>query len=292
MLRIYISTLRLSDSVVETGGHCEESDVLALAPAGRLQTVQTVRHSLEVAMETAQTADYALQVLDLLEHQDGRSIAEIATHLELSRSVAQRVVVTLHKRAMVIRSEDGRYWLGPALIRLAANLPHPLAALAQAQVDELGSATGETVVLAVPVADSAEVVLARPGDAGQLRVEYEVGFTHALVRGASGLAMLAFLSPDARARIGGADLSETLDTIRTAGFARTAGQLRPHMEGLAVPIRHAGSVLGSLALVVPTTRAESLTALLPDLIRAAAGIEAACDDHPGAVAALSEGGRR
>ncbi len=224
-------------------------------------------------MEIAQTADYGLRILDLLEVEDGLSIADLAGRLEVSRSVAQRVVTTLHRRTLVTKADNSRYVLGPALIQLAQSLPHPLAAAAAEALENLSTRTGETVVLAVPVLDEAVVVSSIAGRTGQLRVEYEVGFRHPLVRGASGLAMLAFMEGE---HVGGGDaaLLAALDGIRADGIANTAGQLRDHMVGMGVPIRQEGAVLGSVAIVAPSTRQHDVQRHAAALRETAAQIEA------------------
>lgn len=223
-------------------------------------------------MEIAQTADYALRVLDALDGRDNRTVAELAKELDVSRSVAQRVIMTLHRRGMVIKTDGGRYALGPALIHLAENLPHPLAAAGQSVIDELSQRTGETVVITVPIVDDAVVVASCPGRRGQLRVEYETGFRHPLVRGASGIAILAFLPEKARRALAGPGFEEKLSAVRESGIARTSGQIREYMVGMAAPIRD-DRVIGSVAIISPSTREKNLDELADPLRAAAQEIE-------------------
>ncbi|HWH25117.1 MAG TPA: helix-turn-helix domain-containing protein [Pseudolysinimonas sp.] len=218
-------------------------------------------------MEIAQTADYAVSVLLTLESHGPQTIAEIATRLDLSRSVAQRIVVTLHRRALVMRGQDGRYDLGAALIKLAAELPHELAVTARPMVRALAESSGETVVVAVAEGDEAVVVARHTGNAGPLRIEYQIGFRHSLGRGASGLAILAYLSPQRRQKLGLVVDDSVLDQVAVKGFAKTESELQDHMVGLAAPIVDGeGGVIASLAIVAPAGRAENLERFVPALM--------------------------
>ncbi|WP_350351661.1 helix-turn-helix domain-containing protein [Microbacterium sp. A8/3-1] len=210
-------------------------------------------------METAQTADYALSILLALEERPDQTISELAVSLDLSRSVAQRIVVTLHNRAFVIRGRDARYSLGPALIEISASLPHQLAIAARPYLKDLAQSTGEMIVLAVPEGDEAVVIARRSGNSSPVRVEYEVGFRHPLWQGASGVSILANLDTVRRRKLGSPAGQIDVEAIRAQGFARTSGQLREHMEGLAVPIMsEREGVVGSIAVVAPTVRSSDL----------------------------------
>jgi DNA-binding IclR family transcriptional regulator len=60
-------------------------------------------------------------------------------------------------------------------------------------MQELASATGETVVLSVPDHLEAVAIEQVPGRRHPLRVEYDLGSRRPITKGASGRAMLAFL---------------------------------------------------------------------------------------------------
>lgn len=217
-------------------------------------------------METAQTADYALRALLVLERKKIASVAALAAELSISRTVAQRVLATLHDRAFVTRDVYGRYRLGPALLSISRTLPHELAVIARPLMRTLSARVRETIILAVQDSQEAVVVAAEAGNRGTLRVEYEVGFRQPMHRGASGLVILAHAASVGTAqsvrKIDGA----TLARVREQGYARTEGQVREGMVGYAVPIftpTHA--VLGSLGVVVPAARADSASGIVPEL---------------------------
>lgn len=219
-------------------------------------------------METAQTADYALLVLLELERRDGQTASEISHGLGVSRNVAQRVLVTLRSRAMVVRNDDGAYLLGPKLIALGRNVPHALAFVARAILRDLSDLVGETVVLAARSGDEAEVVAAHAGVAGPLRIDYETGFRHPLATGASGIAILAYSEPEVGSRLLPSN-DQRLGAVRSRGYASTSGEIRADMAGLAVPIFSAEHLVGSLAIISPLNRSARALDSLPGLLAAA-----------------------
>lgn len=234
-------------------------------------------------METAQTAGYALlALLELERHQRergdesnvGLSVTDLARGLKLNRAVVQRVVATLHRRALLTRCIDGKYVLGPGLINLGQGIPHELAHLSKLSLLDISESMEEMIVLSVPDGDESVVVARQNGNRGPLRIEYAIGFHHSLARGASGLAMLAYMRPAVAARLMPTDEMHKLDTIRTNGYAITSGEIRAAMVGVAVPIRaEDGEVLGSLAAVIPAERAGGAERLVPQLVKGAEAIQ-------------------
>lgn len=205
-------------------------------------------------------ADSALVTLLFLEGSGPRTVAEIAAELGLSSNAARRIVETLHARGFVVRDAAQRLRLGPALLTVAADLPTELAIAAQPHVVELADRLGETVVLAMLEGEHSVIVTQGLGAASPLRVEHEIGFRQSLSRGASSLAILAHLPPEdervARSGVPAAALAE----IRARGYARTEGDIRAGMVGIAAPLyRQSASIAGSLAIIAPTTRAGILS---------------------------------
>lgn len=223
-------------------------------------------------METSQTVDYALRILLALEANDGRLISELAGELAIQRTALHRIVSTLHRRALIIRDRSDRYWLGPGLVQLARRVPHELVAIADATMRALAQRSGETVILAVREADEAVIVAAHSGHRGPLRVEYQVGFRQPLARGASSLAILASSDAESIRRLAPRDLTAVLAEVREKGYARTEGHIRPHMVGLAAPVFAHSSVVGSLAVIAPSVRAERLDDVLGELLESAADL--------------------
>jgi DNA-binding IclR family transcriptional regulator len=227
-------------------------------------------------VETAQTADYALLVLIELQAHDGQTVAELAASLSLNRSVIQRIMVTLHRRSMVTKGIGGRFYLGPQLIAIAQHVPDELTGFARPYLRELAVAVEEMAVLTVQDIDDALIVAHHNGSTSALRVEYEIGTRHPLSQGASGLAILAHLNHP------GIDsgMERRLRLIREAGYARTEGEIKDQMIGLAAPlITETLGCVGSLALILPSIRATKIDeALIVQLRQTASALSSSYDD--------------
>lgn len=210
-------------------------------------------------MEISKTADQALVVLLCLAERGPQAPIELARATGLNRTVVHRLLATLHARGFVVKRGD-RFGPGPALLRLAGQFEPTLRAAARSVMGELSGRLGETLVLAVRE-DAQVVVVEQAVAAGHLvRVQYELGYRHAITRGASGLALLAFLPPaDADAVLAetadAAPLRRRLADVRAVGYATTHDELRAGTWGLAAPVRDGGgAAIASLSVVVPTTR--------------------------------------
>lgn len=210
------------------------------------------------AVEISKTADQALVLLLCLAERGAQTPVELARVTGLNRTVVHRLLATLHARGFVVKRGDS-FGPGPVLLRLADQFEPTLRAVARGVMAELSDRLGETLVLAVR--EDAHVVIVEQVVAGHLvRVQYELGYRHAITRGASGLALLAFL-PETDAD---AILAETADTgqlrrrladVRAVGYATTHDELRAGAWGLAAPVRDGdGAAIASLSVVVPTTR--------------------------------------
>lgn len=226
-------------------------------------------------MEIAQTADNALLALLELERSGRQTIAELSASLNLNRTITQRTVRTLHERGFVVRGLDGRYGPGPALLKISNGLPHEITLSANGMLEDLASETQETVIIAVNEGDEILVVASASGSSEPLRVEFQVGFRQPIWRGASGLAILAHLKNDPAIHHLGPIELEIIAEARAQGYARTRGQIRSDMTGAAVALLDAdGSLLGSIAIIVPSIRSERLEANIPALLSTARRIEA------------------
>ncbi|WP_418059650.1 IclR family transcriptional regulator [Pimelobacter simplex] len=235
--------------------------------------------------EIAQTADHALRVLEELANGP-QSVAEISPRLGLHRSVVHRLLTTLAARDFVLR-QGNRYHLGPALVRLAAQTESTLRSVARPVLDELSERTGETVVLHLANGSRAVVLDQAVATRHLVQVAHQISSHHHLSAAAGGRAILAFLPETQAARIladsaDPAGLTRSVRTIRRRGFAKSHDELQPGVHALAAPLRDAsGTAFGSLAMLVPTGRAQSLDLHAAAVLAAAEQIEGAYRPAPG-----------
>lgn len=180
--------------------------------------------------EIAQTLDRGLAVLEaLLENPQGLSVAELADHLGVGRSIARRLVITLLRRHLVWESSRGRYQLGPKLVELAGGVQPQLQAVSEPILRELAGTTGETAVLSVADGASGVALASIAPAASNIHIVWRVGWRFPLDRGASGLAMLSLREPAPD------DLPE-VTRCRDRGWAYSHSELQRGASAVAAPI--------------------------------------------------------
>ena len=205
--------------------------------------------------------------------------ADLSRSLDLNRTVVHRLLSTLHQRGFIMRQSAG-YTLAPLFVRMAERVQPDLRAAAVPVMQDLTRATGETVVVHTADGDEAVVLEQVVGTRHVVRVEHRTGSRHPLTKGASGRALLAFMEESSISRIlkkaTGADaLRSQLESVRQVGYAVSHDELQQGVHGIAVPLRDHHQVVGSLAVLVPATRAD-VAGHLPALKDAASRIEASC----------------
>lgn len=212
--------------------------------------------------ETSKTADHALTVLLKLTDDGPMTPAELARELGLNRTVVHRLLTTLRERGFVTRSGGG-YVPGAIVVRMAERVQPELRAAAAGVMARLGRDVGETIVLHIADGDDAMVLEQSVGDQHVVRVEHLIGSRHSLMQGASGRALLAFMTPSTVDRVlrrapTADSLRKQLEGVRQLGYALSHDELQQGVHGLAVPVMHDGHAVASLAILVPTTRATGL----------------------------------
>lgn len=197
------------------------------------------------------------------------TISEIASALDVHRTIAHRLVITLLKRELVSRSSIGRYRLGPGIVRLAAAVGGELRAIARPYLIELNRDTDETVHL-VTLAGTEVVFIDAFESSKALRVVSRVGRSlpaHATSVGKAILATLKDEELDAlypsskldaaapRTIKNRADLFKQLAAIRECGYATSVEESEAGVGSVGVAIidRH-GAARAALSVAAPITR--------------------------------------
>jgi DNA-binding IclR family transcriptional regulator len=229
--------------------------------------------------EISSTGDQMLTVLLTIARRGPATTTEIASMLNINRTVAYRLVSTLHQRAFVRRRPDG-YVLGPMVVRLADAVESDLRRIAMPAMLRLVDETGETIVLHSIDGQEAVVIDQAVSDRHVLRVQHQAGSRHPLSSGASGRALLAFQPAPAVERVvrGHADpawLRGQIEQIRRSGHAISADELQRGVHGLAAPILDAhGQARATIAVLVPTERSRRLAGHAERVKQSAGGIAA------------------
>jgi DNA-binding IclR family transcriptional regulator len=235
-----------------------------------------------------QSVDRALQILTAFESESRElGVGQLATRLSVHKSTASRLASTLASHGFLERVPDGEtFRLGPRLARLGmrAAAADDVVAAARPAMEALAAATGETVVLSVPL--DGEAI-----DVAQVDSRYRVGGKtwigrrtplHATSDGKVFLALGAGTLPPGRLdRVAKqtitsrAALERELAEVRERGWARSIGECEAGLNGVAAPVLGAGgrcvaalSVSGPAYRLVP----EELPALARRCTAAATAI--------------------
>jgi DNA-binding IclR family transcriptional regulator len=201
-------------------------------------------------------------------------VTEVASSCELPKSVAHRIMASLATNGFLSQDRgSNRYRLGSRAVALGlvALGGHDLRQLASAPMEWLSRRTNETVTLSLRIGD--ERMYESQVEASQdIKMRVEIGQRHPLHIGASGKAILAFMSATEistyldRVRLTSLTdktitspvrLLEELEQTRARGFAISAGERDPWAAAVAAPVYSGqGVLLGAMSVCGPRFRFE------------------------------------
>lgn len=219
--------------------------------------------------------DRAVAVLEAFDEAGpALSLGELARRTGQVKSTVFRVAASLERAGFLRRGDDGRYRLGPALIRLGARYQaaFELGDLVVPALIRLSQATGESASFYVREEDR-RVCLYRANSRRHRLLHFvQVGTQFPYDTGASGSVIVAFTEPEApdpegvRVRLGATSLH---------------GRTIAETAAVAAPLFGAGGAfLGALSLAGPATRFDdgALPRLRWSVLEAAAevGIASGC----------------
>ncbi len=163
----------------------------------------------------------------------GMSIAELAEHLGVHRSIANRILAALADARLIARGPDGRFRGAVGLVSLAEGGLSALSIAVKPHLAALADEVGATVSLFVREGDDAVALTVVESARQGFRMGFQVGDRHVIDRGAAGLA-LRVLEPPRDSD------SDRVKDARARGYARTFGEVEPNLHGLAIPLQISG----------------------------------------------------
>lgn len=202
-----------------------------------------------------------------------RSLEELTKTLRASRSLTERMLLTLQAHGLVRQSDDGsgRYELGLAWLHLAdvRRRQVGMRQLALPVMRQLRDALNETVILAIR-AGSRRVNIDYVESTQVIRRTSQAGFEAPLHIGAAGRALMSGLSDDelkeyfrsvplvgfnSKAPISESTVVDQLDRLRGHGFAVSLREITPDTAAVSAPIHdHVGGVVAALTISCPVDR--------------------------------------
>jgi len=224
--------------------------------------------------ETPGTVSRALSVLTVVAQADETvGVKDVAHALALPMSTSHRLLDLLCDTGFVERDiARRRYKIGSAFQRLASLVAQKVTDtdLIQPTLDRITAETGETSIYSTYLPAQRAVMYAAKSDSQHsLRFRVERFQPAPLEWGASGLAVLAFLSADIQAavhkdsaasplgrkRLSRAAFFERIETVRRNGYAFSEGEKLADSYGIAAPVMAAdGRIVGSITLTIPRIR--------------------------------------
>ncbi|MBF9041787.1 helix-turn-helix domain-containing protein [Rhodobacterales bacterium HKCCE4037] len=193
-----------------------------------------------------------LSILDMFtEDQPEWTPQELMGRLGCSRPTLYRYLKVLREAGFLAPVSGGAFGLGPRFVEMdfLARKSDPLVAYGQPHLNALAAQFPGTAFLVRWYGERMLCVASASRDAAA-RTSYPRGRPMPLANGAAAKAILAHL-PRRRLEIvaDGADLAETLRTIRRDGIAVAHGEVTPGIVGTAAPVFDAtGNPLASLCV--------------------------------------------
>ena len=172
--------------------------------------------------------DKAIAILDALEgHPLG--LADLVTATGLTRATAHRLATALEAHDLVARDGDGRFTLGPRLVRRS------LEDAARPALAVLRDATGESAQLYVPHSGARLCVVALESP-HSLRTIVPAGAVLPLDQGSAGAVLRG--APDVGRR----------------GWAQSVEEREPGVASVSAPVLHDGAVVAAVSVSGPVER--------------------------------------
>ena len=208
----------------------------------------------------AQTLDRGLQLLEYLsEIPVGLTITELAAELDVHRSIAARLLLTLDRRGYVTRANDGRYRLGLTVFSLARKVSHNVLLSASPLMADAAQELDATIVFHVADGDESVTVASVEPPSGAFRLGMREGARTPIDVAAHGMAILAGRAPVRGER-------KEIKLARSRGYAISVGEVIPNFAGVCAPVYAKGGSWASVGCVVPRDRMDDLEGLAGKIV--------------------------
>lgn len=193
--------------------------------------------------------DRAFAILFAFRRDDkGLSLAELAARTGLYKSTILRLIASLVHHRMLLRADDGRYFVGPAALQLGALYQRglQLADVILPLMRALRDACGESVSFYVRRQD-VRVCLHRVDTLHAIRDHVREGDVLPMDKGTGGRVLTAFSGAS----------GELYDRIRRDGYYISIGERDSETAGISTPVFSAAqSLAGAFTLAGPRPRVD------------------------------------
>lgn len=199
------------------------------------------------APEGVAAIDRAMRILFAFRADDrGLTLAQLAHRTGLYKSTILRLSASLCQHQMLVRHDDGRYYVGPAALRLGALYQRglQLGEVVLPRMRAMRDQCAESVSFYVP-RDALRVCLHRVDSTHAIRDHVREGDVLPMGIGSGGRVLSAFSG----------EPGALYDRIRAQGYYLSEGERDAETGGLSVPVFAAGErLVGALTVAGPRSR--------------------------------------
>lgn len=160
----------------------------------------------------------------------GVTLADVAKHLGVHRTIAHRLVGTLELHHLVRRSDSKIIVPAAGLIRLAESVDRDVRTVARPLLQMLADELGATANLVATVSESeVQAIQVVEPTRAEAHIAFRVGQTNPIDRGSAGIAILASRPPmpDERPQV---------TSARKLGYAVSRAEIIPSAWGISVAV--------------------------------------------------------
>ncbi|MCP2635031.1 helix-turn-helix domain-containing protein [Microbacterium sp. HD4P20] len=198
----------------------------------------------------SQTLSRGIRILEVLaDAREPLSIDDVATRLEVHRSVAYRLLRTLEDHGLITRDTAGRVQLGARLAALAAGVAHDLQAEALPELTTVANELGMTCFLTVLDHDECVTLASIEPRHAVASVAHRPGTRHPVTRGAPGKAILSLLPHASWPGDVPTTLTEQVTDAAARGWFESHDEVIPTLRAVAVPLVVRGRGPAAIAVV-------------------------------------------
>ena len=218
-----------------------------------------------------QSVETALSILDLFMDHEELAAADAAKLLDMNRSKAFRLLVTLENCGYITKTENTKYRLSAKVAALGqiAQSRQELIGLIHPHIANITEITGESTHVSVMKDSIHSAFIDKCVGSRWLTMDIAIGHTQFAHASAGGKAIMAFetdqfintylktvtFQPYTEYSIRDArGLLTELDEVRRKGYAADREQIDIGLTCLAVPITSSGRPIAAISISGPTTR--------------------------------------
>jgi DNA-binding IclR family transcriptional regulator len=241
----------------------------------------------KVKPETSSTVLRAIKIMNYLNTSAGpQALNDISRNLELSPTIVHRLLATLKLEGFVFQDPRSKHYaLGTIFLEYANKImtEMPLAPLIEPWLVKLRNETGETAGFYVP-SGRIRVCTMEVESNQEIRRSVGIGKKHPLYLGASGRAILAFMSKEIQDRVLSPLPVEEQKFIRRLlektvqdGYSINEEEITPNVGALSAPVFDQNNrVIGAISVSGPIFRwnRKTMEAFVPVLLKVTRSVSA------------------